>query len=136
MYSRHLFPYKRLSYIFLCFRIKIRKNQLGLNKIHSKAIHKIGITLMTHPITIQLRLSGFMSPQSWGESPTCCTRQISRGFGSSPVAISTVQKELATKWQRERRQTRGLLGIAIPGLYISVMNLFTLLSCPLQNNVK
>ena len=62
MYSRHLFPYKRLSYIFLCFKIKTRKNQLGLNKIHSKAIHKIGITLMTHPIPVEGSFKTSASP--------------------------------------------------------------------------
>lgn len=62
MYSRHLFPYKRLSYIFLCFKIKTRKNQLGLNKIHSKPIHKIGITLMTYPIPVEGSFKTSASP--------------------------------------------------------------------------
>ena len=35
---------------------------MGLNKIHSKAIHKIGITLMTHPIPVEGSFKTSASP--------------------------------------------------------------------------
>ena len=101
MHSRHLFSHKRLSYVFLCFRIKTRKKSIRINKIHSKAIHNIGTILMTHTIPVEgsfntsappIETFRFYEPTKLRGIAAMLDMTDIKGLGSSPefVAISTI----------------------------------------------